>query len=51
VFENWVLRRIFGPKRDKVMEEWRKLPSEELHKLYSFPHFINHIKARRIRWA
>jgi hypothetical protein len=37
MFENRVLRRIFGPKRDKVMEEWRKLHSEELHNLYSSP--------------
>jgi hypothetical protein len=35
VFENWVLRRIFGPKRDEVTGEWRKLHNEELHNLYS----------------
>jgi hypothetical protein len=40
VFENRVLRRIFGPKRDEVTEEWRKLHSGELHKLYSSPDII-----------
>jgi hypothetical protein len=46
VFENRVLRRIFGPKRDDVMEEWRKLHSEELHNLYSSPHIIRQIKVK-----
>jgi hypothetical protein len=51
VFENRVLRRIFGPKRDKVIRDWRKLHNEELHNLYSSPSIIRIIKARRIRWA
>jgi hypothetical protein len=51
VFENRVLRRIFGPKRDEVMGEWRKLHNEELHDLYSSPGIIRIIKLRRIRWA
>jgi hypothetical protein len=45
VFENNVLTRIFGPKRDEVMGEWRKLPNEELHNLISLG------KSRRMRWA
>jgi hypothetical protein len=44
VFENRVLRRIFGPKRDHVMGEWRKLNNEELHILYSSPNIIRQIK-------
>jgi hypothetical protein len=44
VFENKVLRRIFGPKRDKVTGEWRKLHNEELHILYSSPNVIRQIK-------
>jgi hypothetical protein len=51
VFENRVLRRIFGPKRDEVTEEWRKLHSGELHNLYSSPDVIRQIKSRRMRWA
>jgi hypothetical protein len=51
VFENRVLRRIFGPKRDEVTGEWRKLHSEELHILYSSPSIIRQIKSRRMRWA
>jgi hypothetical protein len=51
VFENWMLRRIFGPKRDKVTGEWRKLHNEELRDLYSSPSIIRIIKSRRIRWA
>jgi hypothetical protein len=50
VFENRVLR-IFGPKRDEVTEEWRKLHNEELRGLYSSPSIIKIIKTRRIRWA
>jgi hypothetical protein len=46
VFENRVLRRIFGPKRDKVTGSWRKLHNEELHGLYSSPSIIRVIKAR-----
>jgi hypothetical protein len=44
VFENMVLRRIFGPKRDEVTEEWRKLHKEELHILYSSPNIIRQIR-------
>jgi hypothetical protein len=51
VFENRVLRRIFGPKRDEVMGQWRKLHSGELHNLYSSPGIIWQIKSRRMRWA
>jgi hypothetical protein len=51
VFENRVLRRIFGPKRDEVTGGWRKLHYEELHGLYSSPSVIRVIKARRMRWA
>jgi hypothetical protein len=51
VFENKVLRRIFGPKRDGVMGGWRKLYNEELHNLYSSPSIIRIIKSRRMRWA
>jgi hypothetical protein len=49
VFENRVLRRIFGPKRGDVMGEWRKLHSGELHNLYSSPDIIRQIKSRKIR--
>jgi hypothetical protein len=51
VFENRVLRRISGPKRDEMTEEWRKLHNEELHNLYSFPDIIRQVKLRRMRWA
>jgi hypothetical protein len=51
VFENRVLRRIFGPKRDEVTGEWRKLHNEELRILYSSPNIIRQIKSRRMRWA
>jgi hypothetical protein len=56
VFENRVLRRTFGPKRDEVTEEWSKLHSEELHNLYSSPDIIRLGKARQgksrgMRWA
>jgi hypothetical protein len=51
VFENRVLRRIFGPKKDGVMGGWRKLHNEELHNLYSSPSIIRIIKPRRMRWA
>jgi hypothetical protein len=50
-FENRVLRRIFGPKRDEVTGEWRKLHNEELHNLYSSPDIIWQIKSRRMRWS
>jgi hypothetical protein len=48
VFENRVLRRIFGPKRDEVTGGWRKLHNEELHNLYFSPSIIRVIKSRRI---
>ncbi|KAJ4435130.1 hypothetical protein ANN_23706 [Periplaneta americana] len=51
VFENKVLRKIFGAKRDEVTGEWRKLHSTELHALYSSPDIIRNIKSRRLRWA
>jgi hypothetical protein len=51
VFENRVLRRIFGPKRDGVTVEWRKLHNEEFHNLYSLPNIMRSIKSRRMRWA
>jgi hypothetical protein len=51
VFENRVLMRIFGPKRDEMTGEWRKLRNEELRDLYSSPHIIRIIKSRRMRWA
>jgi hypothetical protein len=51
VFENRVLRRIFGLKRDEVTGEWRKLHNEELRDLYSSPSLIRMIKSRRMRWA
>ena len=51
VFENRVLRRILGPKRDGVTEEWRKLHNEELNSLYSLPNTVRVIKSRRLRWA
>jgi hypothetical protein len=51
VFENRVLRRIFGPKRDEVTGEWRKLHNEELHILFSSPNIIRQIKSRRMKWT
>jgi hypothetical protein len=51
VFENRVLRRMFGPKRDKVTGCWTKLHCEELHSLYFAPSIIRMIKSRRMRWA
>jgi hypothetical protein len=49
--ENMVLRRIFGPKRDEVTGEWRRLHNKELYTLYSSPNIIRVIKLRRLRWA
>ena len=51
VFENRVLRRVFGPKRDEVTGEWRKLHNEELSDLYSLPNIVWVVKSRRMRWA
>jgi hypothetical protein len=51
VFENRVLRRIFGSKRNEVTGEWRKLHNEELHNLHSSPDIIRQVKSRRMRWA
>jgi hypothetical protein len=51
VFENRVLRRMFGPKRNEVTGEWRKLHKKELHDLYSSPSIIRMIKSKRMRWA
>ena len=51
MFDNTVLRRIFGPKRDEVTGEWRKLHNEELNDLYCSPNIVRVIKSRRVRWA
>jgi len=51
VFENMVLRRIFGPRRDEVTGEWRRLLNEELNDLYSSSNIVRVIKSRRMRWA
>ena len=51
MFENRVLREIFGAKRDKVTGEWRKLRNEELNDLYCSPDTVRVIKSRRIRWV
>jgi len=51
VFENRVLRRVFGPKRDEVTEQWRRMHNEELRDLYSLPNIVRAVKSRRMRWA
>jgi len=51
MFENMVMRRIFGPTRDEVMGEWRRLHDEKLNDFYSSPNIVRVIKSRRMRWA
>jgi hypothetical protein len=51
VFENRMLRRAFGPKRDEVTGKWKKLHNEELNDLYSLPNIVRVVKLRRMRWA
>ena len=51
VFENRVLRRVFGSKRDEATGEWRKLHNEELRDLYSLPNIVRVVKSRRMRWV
>ena len=51
MFENRVLRKLFGPKRDEVTGEWRKLHNEEPNDLYSLPNIMRVVKSRRMRWA
>jgi len=51
VFENVVLRRLFGPRRDEVTGEWRRLHNEDLNDLYCSPNIVRVIKSRRMRWA
>jgi hypothetical protein len=51
VYENGVLRRVFGSKRDEVTGKWRKLHNEELNNLYSIPNIVRVVKSRRMRWV
>ena len=51
MFENRVLRKVFGSKRDEVTGEWRKLHNEELNDLYSLPNIVRVVKSSRMRWA
>jgi hypothetical protein len=51
VFENRVLRKVFGPKRDEVTGEWRKLHNKEVNDLYSLPNIMRVVKSRHMRWA
>jgi hypothetical protein len=51
VFENRVLRRVFGPERDEVTGKWRRLHNEELNDLYSLPNIVRVVKSKRMRWA
>ena len=51
MYENKVLRKIFGTKGDEITGEWRKLHNAELHALYSSPNIIRNLKSRRLRWA
>jgi hypothetical protein len=51
VFENRVLRKVFGPKRDEVTGEWRKLHNEELNDFYSLPNIVRVVKSKIMRWA
>jgi hypothetical protein len=51
VFKNRVLRRIFGPQRDEVTEEWRKIHNDEVHDFYSPPNIVRVTKSRRMKWA
>jgi hypothetical protein len=51
LFENRVLRRVFGPKRDEVTGEWRKLHNDELNDLYCLHNIVRVVKSRRMRWA
>ena len=51
MFENRAWRRVFGPKRDEVIGEWRKLHDEDLSDLYSLPNIVRVVKSRRMRWV